>query len=807
MPTLRLFTLGGLGLRARIVLLVLLIVTPLTIVLGLQITTLHREQAANLFKDAQASAMMIADQPRMIIPAPHSYLATLARLVQARARDGCGGLSRLFSPLLEAHPYFTTLSLLDLNGQATCHYMPRDREVNVADRSYFRQIVRTGSYTISNLVTDRFTGKDSIIFSAPVLDDARHLHNVLILGLSADWLARTLQDAVTRAHLPTGAVAVVVDDAGTVVASAPATFASRGSKVRNWSAVHAALSAPTPIVRDEVWRDGVRRASAYVRLFDAPNGAIHVRVGVPIDPVMGTLARSTGARIGIVVAVMTLALALTWFASESLVLRPLRKVWRAANALRQGDFSARVGPVKVRGELGELASAFDNMADRLAEDREGLQRLAMHDPLTGLFNRAAMRQALAGALEEVAAGRMNGVAVILLDLDGFKEINDSLGHPVGDQVLVHIAEQLLATAQDWPHAMPARLGGDEFVIVVRHQDDAASVESLAVAIRDRIMHPLAVADHKFLLAASGGIVLAPEHGTDVDTLIQNADVAMYQAKRHKRAGFCVFAPELNADAPARLRMHHLLKEAVARKELVLHYQPKVDARSGKLSGCEALVRWNSPVLGPVSPAQFIPLAEQTGVIADIGDWVLRTACAQLRAWQGRIPEQFKIAVNLSPRQFNERDLSNDVARLLQEAAVPGNRLEIEITEGALMHDPAEAIEALHRLRALGVAVAVDDFGTGYSSLAYLKHLPIDRLKVDRAFVAGLPDDARDRAIIGAVVAIATEVGFHVTAEGVETPEQANSLRKLGCDEFQGYHFGRPVPAAEFEVVLAGQLVS
>ncbi|TFW30520.1 bifunctional diguanylate cyclase/phosphodiesterase [Massilia horti] len=792
-------TLRGISLRARIVLLVLLIVTPVTIILSLQAAALYQVRVSHTYMEATDSALLIADHPKVILPEPNDYMAHLARQLENLRPNDCAAVRQLFDPLLKTHPYFNSVALTMPDGTIMCNDNGARGIINVADRAYFRQVRQTGSFTISNLLTSRLSDKPSIVFSRPVRGDGNQLKYVLILALDARWLANALQQAVARLRLPADTVAVVVDDQATVVASAPASFAYAGQRMQEWRALRPQLASTTPLAHEEVWPDSVRRATVYVPLFVSTNGAIGVRVGVPVDAALDEVVWDTALHTGAIAVVVIIALSLAWFASERLVSSPIRAVWRAANSLRQGDYSTRVGRIQARGELGELASAFDSMAGRLEEDRKRLHFLAMHDPLTGLPNRNALRDALNEALSAVGGARRP--AIILLDLDGFKEINDSLGHPVGDRVLTQVAQRLVDAAAARTDAMAARLGGDEFVILVRQACGAESVSRLAVALREQILRPIEVGEHKFFLSASAGIALSPEHGTDVDALLQNADVAMYQAKRDKRSGYCVFKPALNESAPARLRMQNLLKQAVARNELVLHYQPKFDARTGRLTGAEALVRWRSAELGLVSPADFIPLAEQTGAIVDIGDWVLRSACDQLRAWDAQLPDEFRIAVNLSPRQFNGRDLAAAVSRLIAERGAGANRLELEITEGVLMRDPTETVHALHQLRALGVSVVVDDFGTGYSSLAYLKHLPIDGLKIDKAFVAGLPDDTRDRRIIGAVISIASELGFRVTAEGVETAAQVDALRELGCDEFQGYYFGRPVPAAEFTPLL------
>jgi diguanylate cyclase (GGDEF)-like protein len=454
--------------------------------------------------------------------------------------------------------------------------------------------------------------------------------------------------------------------------------------------------------------------------------------------------------------------------------------------------------VNATGELGELAIAFDGMADQIQADRQRLQFQAMHDPLTGLSNRYAIREQITKLINNALTPE-SSVGVILLDLDGFKEINDSLGHPLGDRVLIHIAQMLSSFLQN--QLTVGRLGGDEFVIVVEGYRDRASYEKLAWDLREEIRRPIVVDEHQFFVSASIGIAMYPEHGNDVDTLLQNADVAMYRAKMGKMPGYRVYEPAMNKLAPERLRMQNLLSQAVSKGELLLYYQPKVAALSGKITGAEALVRWKSKELGFVSPADFIPLAEHTGLIVEIGDWVLNTACAQLKAWEGQLPDGFSMSVNLSPRQFVDPELNKKISSVVAHAGIAANQLELEITEGAIMLDSAQAIKVLNELRSQGIKVSIDDFGTGYSSLAYLKNLPIDAIKIDKSFVAGLPDNTSDHTIVSAVIAIAKELALRVTAEGVEVEKQAQTLQALHCDEFQGYLFERPLPAADFLAML------
>jgi diguanylate cyclase (GGDEF)-like protein len=457
-----------------------------------------------------------------------------------------------------------------------------------------------------------------------------------------------------------------------------------------------------------------------------------------------------------------------------------------------------VGKINATGELEELAGAFDSMATHMHEEQKRLEILAMRDALTGLPNRYFIRKHLSQMIKRTYATHCS-VGLILLDLDNFKGINDSYGHPLGDKVLILIAQALFASADGL--ATLGRLGGDEFVLITECKPDSNNFVKLAQRVQAVLRDPIAIDEHQFYISASMGIAVFPEHGNDMDTLIQNADVAMYRAKAEKITGYCFYSPEMNKFTGANLRMQHLLSQAITKDELVLHYQPKIDSLSGKITGAEALVRWNNEELGFVSPADFIPLAEETGFIVQIGEWVLRTACVQLREWNKEVSNDFSMAINFSPRQFANTQLIDKIIDVAKTSGVSIKQLELEITEGALMYDPLKTTEALHKLRNLGAKVSIDDFGTGYSSLSYLKRLPIDALKVDKSFISGLPADGADHAIVSAVIAIAKELDLRVTAEGVETPEQLDTLRKLGCAELQGYLFSRPLSAADFSKML------
>ena len=458
----------------------------------------------------------------------------------------------------------------------------------------------------------------------------------------------------------------------------------------------------------------------------------------------------------------------------------------------------------VRSESGAVTHFVGVLNDvTYRKDAEArLNHLANHDPLTGLPNRNLLHDRLAHA---IARRREGMAAVLFLDLDRFKLINDSYGHDVGDELLKAVAARLSGCLRG--EDTVARLGGDEFVVLLEDLPGIDAAASIAGKIAARLAEPLSVGGRELPLAASIGIALYPRDGRVPQDLLKNADTAMYRAKEAGRGGFCFFAGEMNMHALRRLTLENELRRALDGGELEVFYQPQVAMDSGRLLGAEALVRWRHPLKGLVAPADFIPVAEETGLIVALGEQVLRAACRQIADWQRRGLPPLTVAVNLSPRQFRQADLVATIAGILAETGADPARLELEITEGAAMQNADEAVAALRRLRAMGVGLAIDDFGTGYSSLSYLKRFPIDKLKIDRSFVQGVPDDGDDTAIVQAIAAMAGSLKLKLLAEGVESEAQRAFLESLGCAEAQGWLFGRALPAADFERTFLSPRVS
>ena len=430
-----------------------------------------------------------------------------------------------------------------------------------------------------------------------------------------------------------------------------------------------------------------------------------------------------------------------------------------------------------------------------------LVQRALHDQLTGLPNRMLFMDRLEQALER-SARRGKFAAVLFLDLDRFKLVNDNLGHDHGDQLLVQVAERLRGCLRRVDTI--ARIGGDEFTVLLEDVGVSADAALVAERIIEAFRGSFRIENQEIFVGASIGIALGGrDQGTTAQGLLRNADIAMYRAKANGRACFEVFKSSMRETVKGRLKMETELRRALDRGELRLHYQPQVDLRSSRIVGLEALVRWEHPERGLVPPGSFIPIAEETGLILPIGRWVLETACRQASLWRAdaEIGLDLVMAVNLSPRQFRHPRLVQDVGQVLAESGLDASGLEVEITEGTAMGDADATVKTLEHLKAIGIRLAIDDFGTGYSSLGYLKRFPIDVLKVDRSFVAGLPANRGDAAIVRAVVGLTRALGLKAVAEGVETAEQLAELRELGCDQGQGYFFGRPTATEVADVML------
>ena len=472
---------------------------------------------------------------------------------------------------------------------------------------------------------------------------------------------------------------------------------------------------------------------------------------------------------------------------------------------RARSFEARI---TVSGDDEVVVIVRDTTEHKHLEER--IRFLAHFDSLTHLPNRLLFKERLHAAIGHAGRGEQS-LAVLVMDIDHFKIINDTLGHDAGDLLLQGVAERLQRSlratdyiarpGQDQPGVTISRPGGDEFTVLVTHLPDSSHAAIVARRVLEALKTPFRINGHEIGVNASMGIALYPTDGADADTLIRNADAAMHHAKSEGRNNYQYYAAEMNNTLSRRLALESGLRKALERKELRLHYQPQVEVASGRIVGVEALLRWSTDELGPVSPAEFIPLAEETGLIVPIGDWVLRTACAQNQAWQAMGLPPLRVAVNVSGVQFRQPNLAMQVREVLAETGLAPGLLELEVTEGVILRNDEQVIRTLAELRQIGVHLSLDDFGTGYSSLSYLKRFPLDTLKIDRSFVRDIKENADDSEIASAIIAMAHSLRLKVVAEGVESSGQFAFLQEQGCDLVQGYLFSPPVAAEKLVELL------
>jgi diguanylate cyclase (GGDEF)-like protein len=479
------------------------------------------------------------------------------------------------------------------------------------------------------------------------------------------------------------------------------------------------------------------------------------------------------------------------------VTRPIAALTQFSQRIGQGDYTQAIEIVQ-NDEIGQLAQAFNVMQEGIAEREKRITELAYMDRLTGLPNRALFNDRLQQA---IASAQRNGkpLAIMMMDLDRFKYVNDTLGHPIGDMLLCEVAKRLRSTLQRQTDTV-ARLGGDEFAVLLPN-DDLPAARLLATRLLHALEQPIMIEGQLVDVGASIGIVTFPANGNDMNVLLRRADIAMYVAKR-SNLGFALYDERHDQNNAERLSLMSELRQAVEEDELTLYYQPKVDLATHRVNAVEALVRWDHPTRGFVSPDQFIPFAEQTGYIKTISRWVADKAIAQCAAWRARGID-IEVSVNVSARELIQSSLPEIFLALLQKHDVPPASIWIEITESAIMDDPNHAIETLDRLHALGIRLSIDDFGTGYSSLSYLKRMPVDELKIDKSFVMGMANHKDDETIVRSTIDLGHNMGLKVVAEGVEDESMMLRLKELHCDLAQGFHLSRPLPPAKLELWLSG----
>jgi diguanylate cyclase (GGDEF)-like protein len=646
------------------------------------------------------------------------------------------------------------VSIAERDGSIRESTRPLERD-NVASRDYFDQQRSVDSLFIGQLSRGS-TGHTKLPFSRRLNQADGTFDGVVIVAVDADYFVSSYESSALGDH---GVLGLLGKDGFFRVRRTGDNVFS-GDSIDYAAAVAGAEDA-TAIISTNPW-DGEQRWTTARELYGFP---LAVLVGVSVKEQMAGVHVQTRAYL--------------WWAALGSALAIL--------------FTGLLG--RMSWQLAR-SRARENEADLVNAQR--IEYLAFHDGLTGLANRSMFSQLLAKSLS--ASNRYGRpLAVAFLDLDRFKQINDTLGHEAGDDLLREVANRLRGCIRDSDTV--ARLGGDEFVVLLPELSDEKYVAAVVQKILSAIAQPYTLLGQEFRVTASIGISICPQDGIDEQTLKKNADIAMYQAKAEGRNNFQFYSEKLNANSLERLTLESSLRRALERQEFSLNYQAKRDIASGRITGMEALLRWEHPDLGTVAPLKFLRVAEETGLIVPIGQWVLKTACAQNVAWQALGLSPLCMAVNLTVMQFTDEHLLDDLASVLKSTGMDPHLLELEIAESMLTHDVEKTLRILTDIKALGIRIAIDDFGTGYSSLATLQRFPLDTIKIDRSFIRDVTGDEQDRSLAFAIIAMGKSLSKTVVAQGVETREQAEFLRLHACDELQGFYFEKPMPVESFTLLL------
>jgi diguanylate cyclase (GGDEF)-like protein len=730
-----------------------------------------------------------------------------SRLLDSPDRAAC---SAYLSEVREAYPQYTGILTVLPNGQLHCDSLQSGRTLDLRDRNYYKRAMAGADGLLLEPVFGRLTGNSVLQIVYPARSPGGTLRFLLVASLNLQMFA---QEALKQTLVAPPEL-LLLDAKGTVMAwtGAKGERPKPGSSIAD-GPLFALAQAHRNGGTGELTGPGGQAQVWAVAASPALRGAgLQVLLGLPRQALTGDTTLRLRQGLIVLSGASLLLFAGVWSLAEWGIRRQVSRITTMVSALGAGDLGARIAAPYPRGELGGLMAVLDGTASSLQQQRAAidelsarLARLANYDDLTGLPNRALFRDRLQHA---IARARRSGrpFALMFLDIDRFKKINDSLGHEVGDRLLVGIAQALTHCLRDTDSVGVDeagtrgvyRLGGDEFTLLAEELSGTAAVTSIAERVLAALSQPFMVGEHELFISASIGITVFNHDGTDLDGLINQADMAMYRSKELGRDTYCYFDEALNQQARARHALEAQLRHALERHEFVLHYQPKADMATGRVTGVEALLRWQPAGQALVGPDQFIPILEETGLIVAVGAWVFEQACSQMMAWQHNGMRPLSVAVNLSARQFRHRDLIEHIAQVVRTTGFAPALLEVELTESLLIDDTDDVQKILTGLDELGVHIAIDDFGTGQSSLRYLKRFKVDTLKIDRSFVHNTPAEAENSAIATAVIALGHGLGLRVVAEGVETEAQCEFLRAQGCDELQGYLLSRPLAADAFE---------
>ncbi|TCS35173.1 diguanylate cyclase (GGDEF)-like protein [Paucimonas lemoignei] len=784
---------GKLSLRTRLLLIILLASLPAAGFFALESSRQYKRAYHDAGATLMAIARLAASNQTQVIQGVKDTLLAISEQTFVRRQDRASCRSYL-TRLKDRYPAYNNFVLIESNGDVVCSGTPPPQPVNVSDRSYFQTLVQEKRFVSGGYLAHRFTGAPLATFALPLMEDGK-LVGAIATALRMEAFSSLAHDV----PLPAGASFLISDAYGNVLARQPALPEIIGKSLPD-AGMREGLGVRSPQFLEAQGMDGVHRLYAVVPSLYDGKPAFYIFVGIDQAKLANTAKLSLKKNLAVLSMIVLLSIAGTWFLSRRFLISPMRRVIRAAKDVRAGNLKTRTGIDHDTGEIGELAMHFDAMTHALEEREQASQAaqqyieyLAQHDPLTNLPNRRLLDICLAQLIEQMTT-EGKPLIVLFLNLDRFRLINDSMGQVVGDQLLQTVAKRLeFGVPVD---ASVAHLGSDEFVCVVPGVG-RKELSSVARALVSRVTEPFFINGERIEIGTTVGAAIFPEHSDDGTALVRHAEVAMHEAKE-SRMPIRVFSPHLGAAAGRRRVLETDLRRALANHEFLLAYQPKVDAGSRRIVGAEALIRWQHPEKGLLSPAGYIHLAEEIQLIVPLGEWALRAACFQNKLWQDAGLPPIQVAVNVSAHQFKREDFVETVQRALDDSGLEARYLELEITEGALLQG---SHDVLHALRGMGIVLAIDDFGTGYSNLSYLKDLPVDKLKIDQSFIRDIVRDPSDAAVAQAIINVAKSLRMKVVAEGVEDRQTFDILEGLHCDEIQGYYCGRPQLPDEFIQLL------
>jgi diguanylate cyclase (GGDEF)-like protein len=691
----------------------------------------------------------------------------------------------------ELDPEFGHLAIAAPDGTVSCNSIPWLTAKNVAAEDYFKNVLPLGAANIAAEVDYDTPHQYFSVMVHAMRDSHDRLQRVILVAMDFSWV----MEEVDVAQLPKDSHLLVIDGQGTVIA---------GSRnVTNWvdkniadtpfyERVQAHQEQPIFEAPGFTNQDSLVVANA----FNIGQGIIQVITDTPTRALLSRSYRNITFKLLDRMVVLILMLLAVYYWSDRYLLRKIAAIQQAAQSIAGGNLFTKI-QVKGRSELADLANSFNNMAESLQAAEKQIWKEANIDLLTGLPNRRLFYDRLGQEIMRAELSKTS-TAVLFMDLDKFKDVNDTIGHAQGDKLLKEAARRILECVHTTDTV--ARWGGDEFAIILPNYGERVHIERIADEIVKTLSNHFALGDDMSYLSVSIGIALYPDEATDSEELIKHADQAMYSAKDEGGGRYNYFAQSMQTEAREKQALTKDLRHALSRHELEVYYQPIADMSSGQIHKAEALLRWKHPVRGMVSPVTFIPLAEESGLILEIGNWVFDQVITQIQHWNQLYGYIMEVSVNMSPRQF-EHDSTNIWVERLSKESLPKKCIVVEITEGLLIKDSAKVKQRLEEFHLNGIDVSIDDFGTGFSALSYLKQFDIDYLKIDRSFVMNLTEDESDKALVKAIITMAHSLEIKTIAEGVETEAQRDILIGFGCDYVQGYLYSRPVPAVEFDKLL------